>query len=131
MDMTVKIIWNVKNLGMYEWIPGLKDLMKHELIRVYNIYAERVNSGITEKLNEEFANLNPNYFKENEGKEWYDLTEYNSFMANGYQRMVVDELNETNVSPLLDFFVDPNEVVFTGCLKADHNVTIDFCMKEV
>lgn len=131
MDKTYKVFFNVKNLGLYEKIPGLVASMQSELIRIYNMYADITNSGITEQLNEEFDKLNPNYFKYNEDKEWYDLTEYNQFMADGYQRLVVDELNKTNVSPILDFFVDPDEVQFTGCLKVDHNVTIDFYMKEV
>lgn len=131
MDKTYKVFFNVKNLGLYEKIPGLVASMQSELIRIYNMYADITNSGITEQLNEEFDKLNPNYFKDNEDKEWYDLTEYNQFMADGYQRLVVDELNTTNVSPILDFFVDPDEVQFTGCLKVDHNVTIDFYMKEV
>lgn len=131
MDKTYKVFFNVKNLGLYEKIPGLVASMQSELIRIYNMYADITNSGITEQLNEEFDKLNPNYFKDNEDKEWYDLTEYNQFMADGYQRLVVDELNKTNVSPILDFFVDPDEVQFTGCLKVDHNVTIDFYMKEV
>ena len=95
------------------------------------IYANRINNGVTEKLNNEFNRLSPNYFKENEGKEWYDLKEYNQFMADGYMSLVVDELNKDNASPILDFYVDPNEIVFTGCLKVDRSVTISFYIKEV
>ena len=50
-------------------------------------------------------------------------------MADGYQRMVVDEMNNSNFSPLLDFYVDPEEVVFTGRLKVDSNVTISIYLK--
>lgn len=125
-----KIYFNVKNLGIYGAIPGLKEAMQSELFRVYNIYAEKTNSGITDKLNEEFKRLCPNYFEDNKGKEWYDLTEYNKFMADGYQRLIVDDFNKTSISPILDFYVDPEEIVFKGCLKRDHNVTIDFYMKE-
>lgn len=64
-------------------------------------------------------------------KEWYEMTEYNKFMADGYQRLVVDDFNKANISPILDFYVDPEEVVFKGRLKVDHKVTIDFYMKEV
>lgn len=130
MDKTYKVIFNVKNLGLYGGIPGLKEAMQSELVRVYNMYADKTNSGITEKLNKEFDKLYPNYSENNKDKEWYDLTEYNRFMADGYQRLIVDEFNKTNVSPILDFFVDPEEVVFKGCLKVDHNVTIDFYLKE-
>ena len=124
-----KVYFNVKNLGLYRLVPGIKKAMKSELIRVYNLYAEKANSDITDKLNEEFTKLYPNYFKDNENKEWYDLTEYNKFMSDGYQRLIVDNFNETNMSPILDFYMDPEEVVFTGCLKANHNVTINFYIK--
>lgn len=131
MNETYKVYFNVTNLGLYGLIPGLKETMQSELIRVYNLYAEKTNSGITEKLNQEFEQLYPNYYENNKGKEWYELTEYNKFMADGYQRLVVDDINKTNISPILDFYVDPKEVVFKGCLKVDHNVTIDFYMKAV
>ena len=129
MNKAYKVYFNVTNLGLYGLIPGLKETMQSELIRVYNLYAEKTNSGITEKLNQEFEQLYPNYYENNKGKEWYELTEYNKFMADGYQRVVVDDINKTNISPILDFYVDPKEVVFKGCLKVDHNVTIDFYMK--
>lgn len=131
MSNMYKVFFNVKNLGLYGKIPGLEAAMQSELMRVYNMYADKTNDGVTEQLNEEFDKLNPNYFEDNKDKEWYDLTEYNQFMADGYQRLVVDELNKNNVSPILDFFVNPVEVQFTGCLKVNHNVTIDFYMKEV
>lgn len=131
MNKSYKVYFNVNNLGIYGMIPGLKEAMQNELIRVYNIYAEKTNSGVTEELNEEFNQLYPIYFEENKDKEWYDLTEYNKFMADGYQRLVVDEFNKSSISPILDFYVDPKEVVFTGCLKNNHNVTIDFYMKAV
>lgn len=131
MNNTFKVMFNVKNLGLYGLIPGLKAAMQNELLRVYHIYAEKCNSGVTEQLNNEFENLYPNYFKENADKEWYDLTEYNCYMAEGYQRLVVDELNSSNASSLLDFYVDSEEIAFTGRLKTDHNVTIEFYLKEV
>lgn len=130
MNKTYKIYFNIKNLGLYGSIPGIKEVMQSELIRVYNLYAEKTNSGITDKLNDEFNKLYPNYFKDNSNKEWYDLTEYNKFMAEGYQRLVVDDFNKANISSILDFYIDPEEVIFKGCLKVDHNVTIDFYMKE-
>ena len=130
MNTTFKVYFNIENLGLYGLIPGLKEAMQNELIRVYNIYADKTNSGITDKLNEEFNHLYPNYSEENKDKEWYEMTEYNKFMADGYQRLVVDEFNKTNISPILDFYVDPEEVVFKGLLKVDHNTKIDFYMKE-
>ena len=130
MNTTFKVYFNIENLGLYGLIPGLEEAMQNELIRVYNIYAGKTNSGITDKLNEEFNHLYPNYSEENKDKEWYEMTEYNKFMADGYQRLVVDEFNKTNISPILDFYVDPEEVVFKGLLKVDHNIKIDFYMKE-
>lgn len=129
--MNYEVYFNVKNLGLYGAIPGLKEAMQSELIRVYNLYADKTNSGITDKLNKEFDKLYPNYHEDNKDKEWYDLTEYNKFMADSYQRLVVDDFNKTNISPILDFYVDPEEVIFKGSLKVDHNVTIDFYLKEV
>lgn len=130
MNNTYKIYFNIKNLGLYGSIPGIKEVMQSELIRVYNLYAEKTNSGITDELNDEFNKLYPNYFKDNSNKEWYDLIEYNKFMVEGYQRLVVDDFNKANISSILDFYIDPEEVIFKGCLKVDHNVTIDFYMKE-
>ena len=130
MSKTYRAHFNIKNLGLYGVIPHIQEAMQEELIRVYNMYAEKTNSGITEQLNKEFNRLNPGYFKNNQDKEWYDLTEYNRFMADGYQRLFVDELNDLNESPILDFFVNPEKCNFMGCLKYDHNVTIDFYLKE-
>lgn len=131
MSDTYKVYFNVKNLGLYGNIPGLQEVMQSELIRVYNMYADITNAGITDMLNKEFDQLYPNYFKDNEGKQWYEMTEYNQYMTDGYNWLVVEEFNKNSISPILDFYVDPEEVVFTGCLKVDHNVTIDFYMKKV
>lgn len=128
-----KVFFKVNGLqkSMYRNIEGIRDAMESELIRVYNLYADKTNGGVTERLNDEFENLHPNYFKENEDKEWYDLIEYNKFISDGYQRLVIDNFNETNISPILNFYVDSNEVVFTGYLKFDRDVTISFYMKQV
>ena len=132
MNTTFKVYFNVKGLdeSLYGLIPGLKEAMQNELIRVYNMYADLTNAGVTDLLNKEFDNLYPTYFKDNADKEWYDMTVYNRFMAEGYQRKVVGKLNETNSSQILDFYVDPNEVIFKGMLKVDHRITIDFYMRE-
>lgn len=131
MEKTYKVVFDIKNLGLYGLIPGIKKRMQDELIQVYDVYANRTNAGVTDKLNDEFNRLNPDYFERNRDEEWYDLKEYNQFMAEGYQREVVDELNKANASTLLDFYVNPEEVNFMGRLKADHKVTIDFSLKEV
>ena len=132
MNTTFKIYFNVKGLdeSLYGLIPRLKEAMQNELIRVYNMYADLTNAGITVSLNKEFDNLYPTYFKDNADKELYDMTVYNRFMAEGYQRKVVDKLDETNASQILDFYLDPNEVIFKGMLKVDHRITIDFYMRE-
>ena len=128
-----QVIFDVKGLenSIFVGIQGLKDAMKSELIRVYNIYADKANGGVTEKLNKEFENLYPTYFEDNKDKEWYDLVEYDSYMSEGYQRLIVDDFNKQNISPILDFYVDSTEMVFTGYLKPDKKVTISFYLKEV
>ena len=128
-----QVIFDVKGLenSIFVGIQGLKEAMESELIRVYNIYAKKTNGGVTEKLNKEFKNLYPTYFEDNKDKEWYDLVEYNSYMSEGYQRLIVDDFNKQNISPILDFYVDSTEMVFTGYLKPDKKVTISFYLKEV
>ncbi len=128
-----RVIFDVRGLenSMFNKIEGLTDIMGSELVRVYNIYADKTNGGITEMLNKEFENLYPNYFEDNKDKEWYDLVEYNSYIAEGYQRLIVDDFNKQNISPILDFYVEPTEIVFTGYLKLDKKVTIRFYLKEV
>ena len=130
MNKEYKVFFEIKNLGLYGVIPGLRNAMENEFARVYNMYADKTNGGITDKLNKEFEKLNPNYFKDNADKEWYDMTEYNQFMTDGYNRLIVDELNKTCGSPILDFVVEPEEVQFIGMLKQDHNVTIEMYLKE-
>lgn len=132
-EMLCKVHYNVKGLkgSIYGMIPGLEEAMQYELMRVYNIYAKKTNSGITDKLNEEFEHIYPGYFEYNKDKEWYELAVYNKFMADGYQRLVVDELNKTNASPILNFYVDQGEVVFTGYLKQDRNITINFSIELI
>jgi hypothetical protein len=128
-----QLIFEVKGLenSTFNKIEELKDFMGDELLRVYNIYANKTNGGLTEMLNKEFENLYPNYFEDNKDKEWYELVEYNSYISEGYQRLVVDDFNKQNISPILDFYVEPTEIVFTGYLKLDKKVTISFYLKEV
>ena len=128
-----QVIFDVRGLenSTFNKIEELKDIMGNELIRVYNIYADKTNGGVTEMLNKEFKNLYPTYFEDNKDKEWYDLVEYNGYMSKGYQRLIVDNFNKENISPILDFYVEPTEIVFTGYLKLDKKVTISFFIKEV
>ena len=131
MNETYNLVFKFGELGMYGLIPGIKEAMQHELMRVYNIYADKWNSVITEKLNAEFHHLYPNYFEDNKGKDWWDLVDYNQFIADGYNRLVVKELNKTDASKILNFYVDPTEISFTGYLKANRKATIEFYLKEV
>ena len=128
-----RVIFEVRGLenSTFNKIEELKGFMGDELLRVYNIYANKTNGGLTKMLNEEFENLYPTYFEDNKDKEWYELVEYNSYMSEGYQRLVVDDFNKQNISPILDFYVEPTEVVFTGYLKLDKKVTISFYLKDV
>lgn len=89
MNETYNLVFKFGELGMYGLIPGIKEAMQHELMRVYNIYADKCNSGITEKLNAEFHHLYPNYFEDNKGKDWWDLVDYNQFIADGYKSSTV------------------------------------------
>ena len=128
MDEQYEVCFNIKNLGMYGIIPNIEEAMKSELVRVYNKYAEKTNSGIIEELNREFVKLHPNYFDEDDER---DLMEYNQFMSDGFQRLIVDEFNRTNISPILGFYIEPTECVFTGYLKRCPEVTIDFYLKKI
>jgi hypothetical protein len=130
MNKTYEVCFNIHKPVFYI-LPGwVRESMQNELLRVYDTYANRTNSGVTELLNDKFNALNPTYFKDNADKEWYDMAEYNKFMADGYQYLVVDELNKRNISSVLDFYVDPAEVAFKGRLKWNRKVTIEFYLKE-
>ena len=123
-NQTYKVMFHIKGVDN----ELVAEAMKSELMRVYSIYANETNSGVTEALNNEFARLYPDYKWQ---EDWWDNVEYNQFMAEGYERYVVDKLNSINISPILKFYVDPKEVVFTGYLKWDRNATIDFYLEQV
>lgn len=134
MSKNYKVIFEVKGLkgSPFDVLNGLEEIMGAELMRVYNIYSKEANSGITDELNAEFDQLYPNYFEDNKEKEWYDLVEYNQFIAIGYQKKIIDKFNSTNESPILEFYMEPKELVFTGKLKnVVSNITISFYLKEV
>ena len=131
MNMTFKVFYEISPLGIYGLIPGIENAMKEELMRCYNLFADKANSGITDMLDEDFHKLYPNYFKENSDKEWYDQVKYNEFMADGYNRLICDEMNKSNVSLILDFHVNPKEVNFAGMLKKDHSKQIEFYLREI
>ena len=51
-----------------------------------------------------------------------------SFIIQGFLK---NNYNEKNISQVLDFYIDPKEIVFTGRLKEFPEVTISFYMKPV
>ena len=56
---------------IYEGVNNLflKKMMSKELMKVYNKFADRANSGITDKINSDFESHYPNYFDNNKDKE--------------------------------------------------------------
>lgn len=126
-----KAIYTFSDLGMFGYIPGIKDAMKEELMRVYNIYARMANSGITEHINKEFKMFYPTYDEDNKDKDFWELTTYIQFMAERLNKYICDKLNRENVSQILDFYVSEDDLMFTGCLKVDHSKTVYFELKEV
>lgn len=79
MNETYNLVFKFGELGMYGLIPGIKEAMQHELMRVYNIYANKCNSGITEKLNA------VKYLERNGSVETRGLSFY-IFQDAGYER---------------------------------------------
>lgn len=126
-----KPIFMISDLEDYEIKPNLKEKMQNELMRCHNIFAHASNSGLTDMLNDEFNKSHPDYFKNNSDKEFDELYEYNGFMYCGYMRYIENEMNRKNISPLLDFSLDPIDYYLEGMLKTNHDVKIKFFMKEV
>lgn len=128
MSTTYNVYFNVQNLekSIFGGIKGLKEAMRDEYVRIWNMFCDKSNSGVTEKLNKEWEETHPNY----------DLSDsehcsvYYKFMSDGYQRLIVDEFNKSSISPILNFCMDPEECILVGYLKFDPNVTIDHYLKE-
>lgn len=128
-----KVLFEVKGLeeSTYNKKEELIDIMGEELLRVYNIYADKTNSGVTDMLNQVYDSYYMSYLDDNEYIEARDEVDYNKYMAFGYQCLVVNDFNKKNISSILDFYVDTDEVVLTGRLKLDRKVTISFRLREV
>ena len=128
MSTTFKVYFNVKNLekSIYGSIKELKECMKNELVRVWNIYCDKSNSGITKYLNKKWDETHSDC----DLNDSIHYKEYNKFMADGYQKLIVDDFNKANISPILNFYVDPEECILIGYLKVDPSVTIEFYLKE-
>ena len=128
MNTTYNVYFNVQNLekSIFGGIKGLKEAMRDEYVRIWNMFCDKSNSGVTEKLNKEWEETHPNY----------DLSDsehcsvYYKFMPDGYQRLIVDEFNKSSISSILNFYMDPEECILIGYLKFDPNVTIDHYLKE-
>lgn len=131
MEQLYKVYYEIKDdLGVLDFMLFTETKMKKELIRVYNLFASEANSVIG-NINDEFNHLYPNYFEDNKDKDWTELIEYNQFVADRYMELIVNNYNEKNISQVLDFYIDPKEIVFTGRLKEFPEVTISFYMKPV
>lgn len=130
MEQYFEVIYKYSNFdkSFCRFIPGLKNVMEHELMLVYNIYANMCNDGVTENLNKEFDNLYPTYFEENKGKDVWDLIEYNQFMRDGWQERVVNDINDIRGN-IMNYRLG-DELQLIGSLKVDPKVEIEFYMKE-
>lgn len=125
-----KVIFDIEGLdSKYNTVKELRKYMEEELIRVHNIFANKTNSGVTDRLNEEFKSLYPNYFEENRDKHWEDLIEYNRYIDDGYQRLVLNDFNKKHISPILNFKSELGSLV--GYLRGDENVKIRFYLVKV
>lgn len=125
-----KVVFDIKGLdSKYKGIKDLEKYMGDELIRVHNLFAEKTNSGITDRLNEEFESLYPDYFKDNMDKHFEDLIEYNQFIDDGYERLVLNDMNDKHISPILYFKTELGSLV--GYLRGDETVKIGFYLVEV
>lgn len=94
--------------------------LREEFMRCYHLYAEKANSEIIDILNNEWNEQHPNEIG------WpFDLDKYDKFMADGFNRLICDEMNKSNVSPLFEcFYVVPENVQFVGVLREDRNKLI-------
>lgn len=128
MSTTFNVYFNVQNLekSIFGGIKGLKEAMQDEYVRVWNMFCDKSNSGVTEKLNKEWEKTHPNYnLSDSE-----HCSIYYKFMSDGYQSLIVDEFNKSSISPILNFRMDPEECILVGYLKFDPNVTVDHYLKE-
>jgi len=117
---------------IYEGVNNLflKKIMAKELMKGYKVFADKANSGITDKINSDFKSLYPNYFENNKDKECYDLTEYNQYIADGYNQLICNAMNKNHFSYLLKYFVNPEVDSLMGRLRFNKKATIEFYLKE-
>ena len=117
---------------IYEGVNNLflKKMMSKELMKGYSEFADRANSGITDKINSVFESLYPNYFDNNKDKEWYDLIEYNQYIADWFNQLICNNMNKNHFSYLLEYFVNPKEDQLMGRLRFNKKATIELYLKE-
>ena len=117
---------------IYEGVNNLflKKIMAKEFLKGYKVFADKANSGITDKINSDFKSHYPNYFENNKDKEWYDLTEYNQYIADGFNQLICNTMNKNHFSYLLEYFVNPKEDQLMGRLRFNKKATIEFYIKE-
>ena len=117
---------------IYEGVNNLflKKIMAKEFLKGYKVFADKANSGITDKINSDFKSHYPNYFENNKDKEWYDLTEYNQYIADGFNQLICNTMNKNHFSYLLEYFVDPGDDMLKGRFRFNKKATIEFYLKE-
>lgn len=123
MEFIVK--FETSDLGAYSGIPGLKEAMESELVRAHNYYAEKSNAGITDMLNRMFDEKYPHMTDKNRYAD-----KYNRFMADGYQRLIVMDMNRNYFSPILIFEMEREECELVGHLRVDFSKTTRFYLVQ-
>ena len=132
-ELYFETVFEIRNLeqSLCRFIPGLKDSMMNELIQTHNTYANLVNSDEGyDKLNKIWDELHPNYFEENKGKHWTELTEYNEFLRKECTSKFVNKINEQMSNNIMTYRIG-DEAQLIGALKMDPKVEIEFWLKEV
>ena len=117
-EMRFKPIWKIKNIPLL-----YRKVAKTEIIRCWNLYADRTNNGLIDKWNEEFDAL---YGK----RDNYDIPEYNEFMRKRGQE-VANMMTNEKVSKYLTGFKINEDHMLTAKLKFHPKSFITFVMKLV
>lgn len=100
-----------ERFGKDEWNVLMEPIMTDCYIKAYNYYAENFSY---EPVNAEWDRIHPDIEKIEEGTpEW---TAYNKFVAERASVWVETHINKkiTFKDSIIRFYVDPEEVVFTG-----------------
>lgn len=106
-------------------IPGLRNAIIHEFMRVYQEYCDVTNGGLIESLNDEWKDI---HGKSN----LYDsglIDEYTTFMAQKFQK-VVDDLNLYSCSELLEFCIGDDASFYARLKRVDYDSRIYFILEK-